>query len=189
MNRSSKLSPGCGSRRFASEILAEKALAKARLLPGGSDDDRKVKPCKSRPCCGGFHLVEPEAETGFSAAVRLAIRERAGGGDVNDARCESCNVWLGRYGGQVQHIVARMIGGSRRRNNISNGCLLCGNSLTGCHGLCEARDEHMRAMGFWRKSTDPPSPLMLHGEQGGVTVWLDDEGGYSLTAPERGEAA
>ena len=194
MNRSSSLNPGCGSRRFASEIAAEKALAKARSLPGGADDDRKVKSCKIRGC-NGWHLAEPAAETGFSAAVRLAIRMRAGNGDLSQAACEACGKWLGRHRGQIQHIVARMAGGSRRRNTASNGCLLCGTSLTGCHGLCEARDEHMRAMGFWRKSTDPPSPLMLHGEQGGLLVRLDDSGNYLsedgqiLIAPALGGAA
>jgi hypothetical protein len=182
MNRNGRLNPGCGQRRFSSQLAAEKALAKALLLPGNADDDRSVKPCKTRGC-GGWHLSESDHETGFSATVRLAVRKRAGGGDVNDARCESCNIWLGRYGGQVQHIVARMIGGSRKRNGITNGCLLCGNSLTGCHGLCEARSEHMRARGFWRKSSDPVIPLMLHGEQSGVLVHLTPEGGYEVARP------
>jgi hypothetical protein len=138
-----------------------------------------------RPLSTGVqvHPPKPRKVTGFPASVRLAIRRRAGGGDVNEARCESCNIWLGRYGGQVQHIVARMMGGSRERNAITNGCLLCGSPLTGCHGLCEARDEHMRVKGFWRKSSDPVVPLMLHGEQSGVLVWLTPEGGYRVARP------
>ena len=123
--------------------------------------------------------------TGFPASVRLAVRKRAGGGDVNDARCESCNIWLGRYGGDIQHIQARGMGGSRLRNAITNGVLLCSPSTDKrtCHGLCEARDEHMRAMGFWRFSTDPVIPLMLHGEQSGVLVRLTPEGGYEVARP------
>lgn len=127
--------------------------------------------------------VKSRRETGFPPAVRLAIRVRAGNGDIDQAACEACNCWLGRYGGQIQHIVARGMGGSRRRNKITDGCLLCGTPRTGCHGLCESRDPHMRAMGFWRKSTDPRIPLMLHGEQSGVLVWLTPEGGYRTARP------
>lgn len=45
-----------------------------------------------------------------------------------------------------------------------------------------ARSEHMRAMGFWRKSSDPPSAIMLHGQDGGISVWLTADGGYSVAA-------
>ena len=129
-------------------------------------------------------------ETGFPAPVRLAVRIRAGNGDPEQAECEACSAWLGRHGGQVQHIVARGNGGSRLRNIITNAALLCGTSLTGCHGLCERRDPHMRAMGFWRKTTDEPSPVMLHGQDGGLLVWLTPAGGYEVARPgEAGEAA
>ena len=70
--------------------------------------------------------------TGFSAAVKLAIRTRAGQGDPNAASCEACGRWLGR-GGEVQHIQARGMGGSRRRNVVTNGVLLCARHHTLVH--------------------------------------------------------
>jgi hypothetical protein len=133
----------------------------------------------------------PPRETGFSRAVKLLIRARAGNGDPDQARCEACGIWLGRHGGQCQHIHARGTGGHSR---ASNGALLCGTPQSGCHGACESRgtggdgSERMRAMGFWRLSTDPVQPVMLHGADGGVTVWLADDGGYSLENPLEGAA-
>jgi hypothetical protein len=122
-------------------------------------------------------------ETGFSRATKLAIRTRAGSGDPAEAYCEACPRWLGRYLGQVQHRGARKSGGSRLRNNIANGVLLCGTSETLCHGLCEDRDRDMEGAGFWfREGLKPLSleiPIMLHDRSGGgVKVWLDDFGNY-----------
>ena len=166
-----------------------------------------VVPCL-RPDCLGFHVAVPKGleararegkitsgtrgrkaatvrETGFSAATRLLIRTRAGNGDPDEARCEACAVWLGRYGGECQHIQARGSGGSRLRNRVSNGALLCGTALDPrtCHGKCEARSARMRAMGFWLKQSDPRGPVMLHGDQGGACVWLTDDGFYSMDNP------
>ena len=43
----------------------------------------------------------------------------------------------------------------------------------------------MQARGYWLESWQDPraEPVMIAGEDGGVTVWLTDDGGYSLTAP------
>ena len=132
----------------------------------------------------------------FSPKTRLAIRARAGNGDPFDARCEACGKWLGRHGGEIQHRRARKAGGSRDPllGSAQNGVLLCGPSTDRrtCHGRCEDRgDEHMHGMGFWLRDGEDPSetPVMLHGIQGGVTVWLTADGGYSLTAPPAGDAA
>ena len=132
----------------------------------------------------------PRAETLFAAPGReghrvhsrpkLAIRTRAGNGDPDQARCEATGIWLGRHGGEIQHIRARGMGGSQLRNVISNGVLLSREA----HRRAEARVPHMRAMGFWLLSGDPPSPIMLHGEQGGVTVWLSDDGRYLTESPQ-----
>jgi hypothetical protein len=124
-------------------------------------------------------------ETGFSTATKALVRLRAG------YRCEACAIWLGEHGGQVQHRVARGIGGSRRRNKPSNAALLCGTPQSGDHGRCEERDPHMNAAGFWLASWQDPKaePIMLHDlSGGGMTVWLDDEGGY-LTEPPIRDAA
>ncbi len=136
-------------------------------------------------------------DTGFPAKVKLLIRTRAGNGNPENACCEACAMWLGEDGGQIQHIYARGKGGTRNPlySTTANGCLLCGTRYTGCHYLCEDRahplNAHMNAMGFWRlrNGREKPGdyPIMLHGQQGGTTVWLDTAGGYAATAP--GEAA
>ena len=127
--------------------------------------------------------------TGFSRAVKLLVRTRAGNGDVNEARCECCGIWLGRYGGQVQHIVARGMGGTSSPvlGTAANAALLCGTAQSGDHGLAESRDREMGAKGFWLpQGTDPRTvPMMLASEHGsGITVWRSEDGRYLLEAPE-----
>lgn len=104
-------------------------------------------------------------ETGFSRAVKLAVRTRAGSGDPDQARCECCGIWLGRYGGQVQHIVARGMGGTSNPvlSTAANGALLAGTAQSGCHGLAESRDLGMKRKGFWLpQGTDPRMvPMVL----------------------------
>lgn len=123
--------------------------------------------------------------TGFSAAVKLACRTRAGGGSAEDALCEACGRWLGRHGGQVHHRINRQMGGSRFRNTIVHAALLCGDPFTGCHGAATRLSGRMKAMGFVLLSTQDPAaePVMLHGEQGGATVWLTKDGRYSAARP------
>ena len=125
-------------------------------------------------------------DTGFTYAQRMKVRARAGNDNIEDACCECCGRWLGRYGGQVHHRCNRQAGGSRLRNRLSNAVLACGTPLTLCHGKCTALDEQMRAEGFVLDSGQDPlaEPIMLHGEQGGVTVWLDDDGKYLRERPE-----
>jgi 5-methylcytosine-specific restriction enzyme A len=132
---------------------------------------------------------KPRRETGFPPAVRQAIRERAG------HRCEACAVPVPPGFGNIQHRLARKMGGSRDPviNSVANGALLCGTPLTGCHGLCEARDRHMHEAGFWLENGERPGevPVLLHGEHGsGIRAWLTPEGGYSEYSPAaRGAAA
>jgi len=127
------------------------------------------------PLRNGAWLRRADPRTGFPPSVKRAVRLRSGLGDIHLAACEACGRWLGRYGGQVQHIRARGTGGG---NGIENAALLCGTPQSGCHGACERRDARYRAMGFWLYSTDEPQPIMLYGEQGGVTVWLSADGRY-----------
>jgi hypothetical protein len=143
-------------------------------------------------------VPKPHRETGFPASVKLAVRKRAGNREVDEARCESCGVWLGRYGGQIQHRLARKAGGSRSAvvNGVSNGALLCGTPFSGCHGKAEARDEDMRARGWWIKTGkglehDPRYiPVMVMSAAGaGATVFLDADGGYSSAPPAKLAAA
>ena len=125
--------------------------------------------------------------TGFSPRVRKLVRTRAGGGDLFLACCEACGVWLGEHGGQVQHRVARGQGGCKDPviNGPANAALLCGTSLTGCHGDCEARGtvraKEMHKRGFWIKHGVGPEfdprfvPLVLLGD---VEQWLSEGGRY-----------
>ena len=143
-------------------------------------------------------------EAGFSRTVKLRVRKRAGSGFIEDALCESCGAWLGRYGGEVQHRASRGSGGSTDAviGGCANAVLLCGRGAapvrSGCHGRCEDRERDMRddAAGFWiRHGTtaefDPRHvAIMLHGRDSGITVWLAEDGrgpdgtGYLLDPPE-----
>ena len=123
--------------------------------------------------------------TGFSSRVRLLVRTRAGGGDPYDACCEACGIWLGRYEGQVQHLVARGMGGTSNPvlKTAANGALLCGTAQSGDHGLAESRDREMGERGFWLpQGTDPRYvPMTLFG---GVEVWRSEDGRYLYQRPE-----
>ena len=126
-------------------------------------------------------------ETGFPPAVRLAVRTRAGDGDPAQARCECHGIFLGLHGGEIQHIIARGMGGTSSAviNFVVNAALMCSPG----HRLAETRDREMYERGFWRHSWEAPgaAPLVLGTPDGGFTRWLTTDGGYSATAP--GEAA
>jgi len=87
----------------------------------------------------------------------------------------ACTWW------SLQHRVARGQGGG---NEAWNLIVLCGSAVTGCHGRCEAQDREMQARGYWLESWQDPAaePVMICGEQGGVTVWLTDDGRYVAEA-------
>lgn len=131
----------------------------------------------------------PARNTGFPFRVKLLVRTRAGGGDTANAGCEACGQWLGRYGGQVQHIIARGMGGTSNPvlQTAANGALLCGltpQDPDGCHFLAESRHREMRDRGFWLpQGSDPRDvPMTLHT---GVKVWRAEDGSYLFQAPER----
>jgi len=122
--------------------------------------------------------VERDGEpvmAGFSSRVRKLVRTRAGGGDLYLACCECCGIWLGEHGGQIQHIVARGMGGCKLSviKSAANAALLCGTAQTGDHGRAERRDPVMKARGFWLpQGTDPRlMPMTLFG---GVEVWRSE---------------
>ena len=129
-------------------------------------------------------------DTGFSPAVKLAVRTRAGNGDPDQARCEATGVWLGPSGGEIQHRVARLSGGRGRKapwwfHTPANAALLSREA----HRRAEARNEHLHAQGFWLTSTQDASaePVMLHDASGGgVTVWLGASGDYLTEDPAGG---
>jgi hypothetical protein len=132
--------------------------------------------------------------TGFSAKVRLQTRTRAGNGDPFQALCECCGTWLGLHGGQIQHRLARGMGGSRNPlvKSVVNAALLCGTTFTLCHGNAESRNrEHgMEAKGFVIRSGNGPEhdprfvPVTLFT---GRKVRFGDDGQYHDEPP--GEVA
>jgi len=208
------LSQGCGLRPYQDEIAARLALAG----PGQQDSATRHENSGgkvARKCPRGehWHLYpvpsglsrqpaeraprdasgprRPRQETGFSRAVKDAVRKRAGD------RCEACGTGVPPGYGNFQHRLARKSGGRRGAmkaliGSIVNATLLCGTPQSGDHGLCEARDPHMHAQGFWLEEGQDPAaePIMLHGRGGsGMKVWLTPEGGYSTEPPEGVAAA
>jgi hypothetical protein len=158
------------------------------------------------PVSGGTGKSAATRETGFSRAVKLGVRRRAGRGSVEDAMCEACGKWLGRYDGEVQHRAARGAGGCTDEviAGYANAALLCGHGAahirSGCHGACEDRraDMSMDDKGFWiRHGTTPEYdprliPVKLASEHGsGILVFLAADGlgpdgtGYLLESPGR----
>lgn len=128
-------------------------------------------------------------DTGPSRKVRALVMAREGN------CCAACGTSIAGRPYSVQHRVARGIGGTPdpAANLPSNLVLLCGSATTpgSCHLACEQRDPHMHGRGFWLWSWEDPAlvPVMLASEHGsGITVWLDDAGGY-LTAPPEEAAA
>ncbi len=134
--------------------------------------------------------------TGFSPRVRKLVRTRAGNGYPEQACCEACGIWLGEHGGQVQHRLARGIGGSKDPvvGSAANAALMCGTAQSLCHGAAESRDpdRDMEARGFVirhgkGREFDPRHvPLELLG---GVRVWLSETEARYLYEPPIEEAA
>jgi hypothetical protein len=156
---------------------------------------KTVPPPRPRKPRVGAATGLPKPPAGFSREVRLMIRARAGDGDPEEAVCEACGRWLGLNGGQVQHIIARKMGGCDDPviNSAANGALLHGTAQSGCHGLAEARDKGMGEAGFWLEAgTDPrAAPMWLYARRGtGVRkVWRSADGRYLTTDPRLGAVA
>ena len=144
----------------------------------------REKPAAARGRAVGAATGLPKLPGEFTAKVKLQIRTRAGNGDPSQALCEAHGDFLGLHGGEIQHIVARGMGGSRDpvKQSPANGALLCREA----HMLCEARDRDMLGMGFWLpQGTDPRlEPMMLHGRDGGLLVWRSTDGQYLTEPPE-----
>lgn len=180
------MKPGGELRRCGTRYKTEDAAQHSKR---GLRDGAMVIPCAFGQC-GGWHVAIPKA---VPVADRKAPARPTGPGkltrDAVYAReqgcCAACGIYLpdGAWR-SIQHRVARGVGGG---NETSNLVLLCGSATSpGCHRICEDRNAHMLARGFWLKSGSRPElePVMLHGENGGgLTVWLSDDGEYLLQAP------
>jgi hypothetical protein len=156
------------------------------MLPGGADDDRKVKPCRTRDC-GGWHLTEPERDTGPDKATREAVYERDG------YACVCCGASVLGRPRSLGHRLRRSQGGSNAASNLLT-FLGRGDGSTGQddhHKRIDNRtDPHDEARGLTvRSGTDPATvPVMIHGEQGGSLVYLTDDFEYTSAAPRRDAA-
>jgi hypothetical protein len=163
------------------------------LLPGSGE----VKSATTRRGGSSPGKLTPPAPAEFTPKVKLAVRKRAGRGDIFEALCEACGAWLGEKAGEFQHRAARGAGGCK--DEVINGPGNCALMCPECHRKAEARDPHlaMDAGGFWvRHGTtsefDPRNvPIMLHSAGGsGLTVFLAADGlgpdgtGYLFEAPK-----
>ena len=171
--RNTPLNPGT-SRLQRSAPIPRKASPVDASTPLAAGDG------KSAPARRGRR----QKDTGFPASVKLGVRTRAGNGDPDAAMCEATGVWLGRTGGEIQHRVARGMGGTSDpvKNSIVNAVLLS----TDAHRLAESRDRGSNEEGFWLRNGQDPAltPILLHSEHGsGMTVWLGADGGYLFAAP------
>jgi len=181
-------------------------LTREKAEQAAGDSGREVFRCLNR-ACARWHLrdapgsrpvlsaaapVRPQRarrETGFPRAVKLLARTRAGGGDPDRALCECCGKWLGRYGGEIQHRLARGIGGSRSPvvNGICNAAVLC----RPCHALAESRDPEMKAAGWYIEHGKGPEhdprlvPVKSRSSDGWLVAgWLTADGRRVTECPE-----
>jgi hypothetical protein len=160
--------------------VAWSTLQRGKGLRRGTELARtgRLSPVSAKRAAAGRHR-RSRPETGFPRGVKAAVRERAGGGDIDEARCEATGAWLGRHGGEIQHRDARGMGGSKRANTIVNAALLA----AAAHRLAEARDGGMNERGWWLRNGQDPAltPVTLWD---GRVVLLTPDGGYAGTARE-----
>lgn len=97
----------------------------------------------------------------FSVATRVVIWDRDSGS------CVRCGVSLLSKRGSYQHRRARGSGGSRAwdTGSVQNGCLLCGDGTTGCHGYVEQHPSEALVDGYRVPQGSDPSlvPMRVHG--------------------------
>lgn len=119
-------------------------------------------------------------DTGPSQKTRGLVLARDG------FQCVACGKGVGGActWWSLQHRKARGQGGG---NSPQNLIVLCGSATSeGCHRRCEDRDREFNGRGYWLHSWEDPAlvPVMLFSEHGsGITVWLTEDGEYSLEAP------
>lgn len=167
----------CG-KRWASKEEAERSK-RAR------NGNFMAVPCR----CESFHLQplvlkplparKPQEDTGPDAATRALVLTRDGYCCV---RCgKPCGPGIAPY--SIQHRIARGVGGG---NAVPNLILLDGTATTGCHGAVESKkNPHDHPRGYRLESWQNPAaePVMYASEDGGVTFYLEADGGLTVDAP------
>jgi len=174
VNRTGRLEQGCGTRRFATVIAAEKAA--------GRGADGTPEECTK----GGlvhWHLKVPAADTGPDRKTRLLVLDRDAGA------CVCCGVSVVGRPYSLQHRKRRSQGGD---NSPSNLITVLGMGGELCHGRIDSRTDLLdEEKGYSLRSCDDPAlvPVMLFSPHGsGITVWLSGDGRYLCEEP-RGRAA
>jgi hypothetical protein len=126
-------------------------------------------------------------DAGPSARDRRLVFARAFG------RCEGCGASVIGRPYTIAHRVERGPGGSSKGGSaLWNLTLRCGSvggpvaGPTGCHLLCEQRDEDLHDLGIWLQPGQNPrlAPVWLLTPDGKrIPVWLNDEGTYEFEPP------
>lgn len=167
------------------------------LSPGDKPLTRRL-PLQRGGGLPGVPIAPRRKATGFPVAVRRMALKRAGGGDMDAARCEACGSPPNRLEAgfpdvlDFQHRLARGMGGCT--SEVVNGITNCGVLCRPCHDACEARDPEMEARGWWIRSGNGPEHdprfvrVWLASQDGPVAVvYLSGSGGYATEPP--GEVA
>lgn len=176
--------------RRRTPLKARKPMDRGKGLEPGGQPKRRTGLKRAGELPRAERKRKPARDTGPSRAVRKLILAREG------MQCAGCGVSVAGWPFSVQHRRARGMGGTKdpAANLPSNLLLLCGSATSpgGCHLLCEQRDPHMHERGLWLYSWEDPAevPVMLASRHGsGLTVRLDDLGGYAADTREGAEAA
>lgn len=164
---------------------SEEAASHSKLVLAGS---HVPEPC-AYGCEGGWHITRAAkpttvakaaaADTGPDRATRALVLTRDG---YRCVRCgKPCGPGIAPY--SIQHRIARGVGGG---NAIPNLILLDGTATTGCHGAVESKkNPHDHPRGYRLESWQDPAaePVMYASEDGGVTFYLEADGGLTVDAP------
>lgn len=167
------LAQGCGTRRFATLIAAEKAVergaqgqpAQCRL---GAHWHLESAPAPSR---------KAPRHTGPGAGMRAMVLQRDSLGDPPWPCCVSCGTPVRPGGYSIHHRLDRSIGG---RNEFPNLLTLCGSGTAGCHGrVTDLLDPHDIGKGYVLGSSQDPArePVMVFTGPGcGILMLLTEDG-------------
>jgi hypothetical protein len=120
---------------------------------------------------------KPVRDTGPSRKVRALVLARDG------FACAGCGKSIVGRPYSLQHRNARGMGGTSRAaaNSPERLVVLCGDGVTGCHGLAESRDPLMHARGLWLYSWEDPAavPVAYAVRDGMALSWLLPDGSTS----------
>lgn len=138
---------------------------------------RSPMPARRRPLRRRSPAHARRRDTGPSRRIRALVLARDGYACV----CCGRSVIGQRY--SLQHRQRRSQCGSSLPDNLLT---VLGDGTAGCHERIDSRrDPHDEARGYTVRSGLDPAlvPVMICGEQGGVTVWLGADGSYVTERP------